>query len=363
MTTAISRSKPRAAEASISGVEDAAVDLRIEVHDASRIEWTVTVPLPREQDRRYAIDLKLEIPANVFARHTAWDQLQSWARLDGPVGVAQASDGVTIDALRRATMAFAHQLGRAHDGFARHCVLAGAPTANAPLDDLIDKLDLWLGAALETTSEARAQLVDEAPGDTAPLQRERRLVDEYLSIRLLDALASNERSLTALASSRQGGRHATTIAAVEAQLTEALAAEIAYRQDRGYARAEPLSPSTLEHYLERASLLKKHFQEVFFLEAHTYKVAERIHHWVAAFVAIFASTWAFVWQITVMNRPSTGSKVSSASFWSPRWAASSTRARIASRRWGAPGSAATSTASTRSASRRGALRRGGWAAT
>ncbi len=50
---------------------------------------------------------------------------------------------------------------------------------------------------------------------------------------------------------------------------------------------------------------------MFFLEAHTYKVAERIHHWVAAFAAIFASTWAFVWQITVMNRPSTGSKVSS----------------------------------------------------
>ena len=50
---------------------------------------------------------------------------------------------------------------------------------------------------------------------------------------------------------------------------------------------------------------------MFFLEAHTYKVAERIHHWVAAFAAIFASTWAFVWQITVMNRPSMGSKVSS----------------------------------------------------
>jgi hypothetical protein len=94
-------------------------------------------------------------------------------------------------------------------------------------------------------------------------------------------------------------------------LAEALAAETAYRQGRGYLCAEPWSQVTLEHYLERASQLKKHFQEVFFLEARTYQVAERIHHWVAAFVAIVASTWAFVWQITVMNRPTTGSKVSS----------------------------------------------------
>jgi hypothetical protein len=37
-------------------------------------------------------------------------------------------------------------------------------------------------------------------------------------------------------------------------------------------------------------------------------VADRIKHWVAAFVAIVASTWAFAWQIALMNRQhSTGS--------------------------------------------------------
>ena len=92
-------------------------------------------------------------------------------------------------------------------------------------------------------------------------------------------------------------RHARTIAAAESEMARALSAELAHRQSRGYICAEPSSPAGLEHYLERASQLKKHFQEVFFLEAQTYKVAERIHHWVAAFVAIVASTWAFVWQI------------------------------------------------------------------
>src|SRR5258708_24678266 len=57
--------------------------------------------------------------------------------------------------------------------------------------------------------------------------------------------------------------------------------------------------------MERSSGLKKHFKEVLFLEAETYKVADRLNNWVAAFVAIVASTWAFLWQIMLMNRAPT----------------------------------------------------------
>jgi hypothetical protein len=287
------------------------LDLRVGVHDASRIEWTVAVPLPDKRELKYSIDVQLEIPANVYAKHTAWDQLQSWARLDGAVDAVNAGDSVSIDALRRGTMVFAHKLGRAHDAFTRHCVLAGALCASTPLDDLIDHLDLWLAVATATTTEARANLVAEAPGDTADLLRERQLVDEYVSIRLLEALAGDERSLKTLKTSRHAARHALTIAAVETRMARALEEEVAYRQRRGYTCADPRSQDQLERYLERASQLKKHFQEVFFLEVQTFQVAERIHHWVAAFVAIVASTWAFVWQLTVMSRPSMGSKVSS----------------------------------------------------
>jgi len=292
--------------------DDADVDLRVDVHDASRIEWVVAVPLPEHGGLKYSIDVKLEIPANVFARHTAWDQLQSWARLDGAGGVVDPSDNVTIDALRRGTMAFAHRLARALDGFARHCRLAGSVGASTPLRDLIDHLDVWLAVATTTTSDARAQLVTPSKDDTAELQRERQLVDEYISVRFLETLAGAERSLSALKESRHVRRHARTIAAAEAKVARALSAEIAHRQSCSYLCAEPSSPSALEHYLERASRLKKHFQEVFFLEPQTYKVAERIHHWVAAFVALLASTWAFAWQIALMNqRPSTGSQVGS----------------------------------------------------
>ncbi len=288
------------------------VGLRVDVHDASRLEWIVAVPLPEAGTLAYTVEVQLEIPANVFAPHAAWAQLQSWARLDGSVGRAGANDDVTIDVLRRGAIAFAHKLTVVHDGFARHCRLAGALSASTPLEDLVDKLDLWLGAAAATAAEARAQLVGATGDDSAELQRERRLVDEYVSVRFLDTLAGAERDLAWLKGSRHAARHESTIQSTEARVAEELAGEIAYRQQQGYVCADPSSPGALERYLDRASQLKKHFQEVLFLEADTYQVAERIHHWVAAFVALMASTWAFVWQIALLNhRPSTGSQVGS----------------------------------------------------
>src|SRR5207302_3142618 len=55
-----------------------------------------------------------------------------------------------------------------------------------------------------------------------------------------------------------------------------------------------------------------HFQEVLFLEPETYHVAERLHHWVAAAAAVVAATWAFAWQIWLINRaPTTGTTLGS----------------------------------------------------
>jgi hypothetical protein len=288
------------------------VEVRVDVHDASRLEWTVAVPLPARGKLKYAVDVRLEIPANVYAPHTAWDQLQSLARLDGPVTNMDPSGDVTVDVLRRGAMAVVHKLGRAHEGFARHCRLAGSLSSSTQRDDLVDTLKLWLEMATTTTRDARAQLVGDSSGEPVEVRRERTLVDEYVSVRLLETLAGAERALAALTASRSATTHAATVAAVEAKLAEALEAEIVHRQAHGYPCADPSSPDALEQYLERASQLKKHFQEVFFLDAQTYEVARRIHHWVAAFMAILASTWAFAWQMALMNsRPTTGSKVGS----------------------------------------------------
>ena len=46
--------------------------VRLEIHDASRVEWSVSVPLPEDAPLKYAIEVELEIPSNAFARHTPW---------------------------------------------------------------------------------------------------------------------------------------------------------------------------------------------------------------------------------------------------------------------------------------------------
>jgi hypothetical protein len=117
-------------------------------------------------------------------------------------------------------------------------------------------------------------------------------------------LAGAERALSGVASSKSPNAAQLTevVAAVEDRLAGALSDELAYRKTRGFATADPTSPHALERYLDRSSRLKKHFQEVLFLEQETFHVAERAYHWVAAFVALLASTWAFAWQLALIKK-------------------------------------------------------------
>jgi hypothetical protein len=288
------------------------VDVRLDVHDASRLEWSVSVPLPEKRPTRYRIDFQAEIPANVFAHHAPWDQLQSWTRLDGAAETDLGNAVVTIDALRRGAVAFAHKLARASDGFTRHCRLAAALFVVSPKNDLVDGLELWLAVATTAIQEARERLDSERENGGVELARERELVDEYMSVRFLEVLAASERALATLGSCRHAASYAEAVTHGESLVAEALESEIRHRQARGYLCADPKSSATLEQYLDRASRLKKHFQEVLFLEVETYRVAERIHHWSAAFVAVIASSWAFAWQIALMNRqPTKGTQVGS----------------------------------------------------
>lgn len=280
--------------------------VRVAVHDASRIEWSLSVPLPNDTSLDYSLRVEMQIPTNTFVRHTPWDQMQAFTRLDGPA-VAAHGDVVSIDQLRRGALAMASQLARASDGFNRHCRLAGSLFATAPHSELEDALTIWIEAAVRISEEARNRLT-QAPEEieAAELQRERRLVDEYISVRLLEALAGAERGLSGLASSKSpnAARIRPVVAAVEARLAEVLSVELEYRQQRGFGNADPTSPEALERYLERSSRLKKHFQEVLFLDPETFHVAERAYHWIAGFVAVVASTWAFAWQIALANQAS-----------------------------------------------------------
>src|SRR5688572_26592060 len=90
-----------AAEAASEG----AARVRVAVHDASRLEWSLSVPLPEEGETPvpYTLRVAIQIPQNAFVRHVPWDQMQSFTRLDGPA-VSAVGDLVTIDALRRGAL-------------------------------------------------------------------------------------------------------------------------------------------------------------------------------------------------------------------------------------------------------------------
>lgn len=280
--------------------------LRLEIHDVSRLEWSLSVPLPERGVLDYALRVELQIPRNAFVNQVPWDQMQAFTRLDGPA--VSVGDAVTIDQLRRGALAMASQLARASDGFVRHCRLADSGLENLSRDELEETLIVWVEAAERITEEARERLVRSSPADTKELQRERELVDEYVSVRLLEALAGAEREIR---QRMHSARLEPVVAAVEERLAGALELELAHRKKRGFESADPSSSRALERYLERASRLKKHFQEVLFLESESFKIADRAYHWIAGFVAVVASTWAFAWQIALANRASTASTVSS----------------------------------------------------
>ncbi|MGO8995532.1 MAG: hypothetical protein ACLQVI_19660 [Polyangiaceae bacterium] len=289
-----------------AAVGDALV--RLEVHDASRLEWSISIPLPEGRPLAYAIDVELEIPSNAFAPHAPWDQLQSFTRLDGPqASTRDSSDPVTIDGLRRHALAVASKLARASDAFSRHCLLAGSLFAVAPRRDLADGLILWLEAARATAAEARAGIASALDVADDGIVRERDLVDEYVSVRFLEALASAERSLGQLRDSKSPHVEAMRepIAIAEERIAASLGEELERRSARGWICGDAGSPEALEQYLDRASRLKKHFQEVLFLEPEMFRVAERLHHWVAGVAAVIASTWAFAWQMFLAHRTST----------------------------------------------------------
>jgi len=299
--------------AATEAAAEGAGKVRVAVHDASRLEWSLSIPLPESQvSASYSLRVQMQIPQNAFVRHVPWDQMQAFTRLDGPA-IAAIGDVVTIDALRRGALAMANQLARASDGFQRHCRLAGSLFATAPHSELEDALAIWIEAAVRIAQESRERLTRAEEDEPAELMRERQLVDEYVSVRLFEMLAGAERALSNVveSKSRHAARLAPVVADVEARLAHALAEELAYRDAQGFTNADPTSPHALERYLDRSSRLKKHFQEVLFLEQESFQVAERAYHWIAAFVAVLASTWAFAWQIALMNQANTATTVSS----------------------------------------------------
>ena len=310
-----------------SDVTASGATIDLSIHDPSRLEWTAVVPLDTPN---YELEVELEIPSSAAAMPRPWANLQSLARLEATEANLLPDDG-TIDALRRHAVSVASRLAWSSAGFTRHCErikgFAGGDEPELP-PDAGRMLMLWLDAGLARFVPTRLELSPpQAPLEHAslgsdasnesnasdasdasrpnPMARERALVDEYWSAQLVHMLTGAAQALRDVRAAR-GARAMRNdveqaLRPVEDRVFDTLVRETRYRRENGYIDIEDGTMESLERYIERSSLLKKHFQESLFLEPDSYQVHDRVHTWVSSLVAVVAGMWAFVWQLVLLH--------------------------------------------------------------
>src|SRR3954471_6250413 len=78
------------------------IELRLGVHDSSRVEWAAIVGLPSEGEREYEVEFKIRIPAHLYSPHNVWDQKQTFTRLQSPTEEGELRiERIDLDELRR----------------------------------------------------------------------------------------------------------------------------------------------------------------------------------------------------------------------------------------------------------------------
>ncbi len=237
-----------------------------------------------------------------------WDQMQAFTASTVPP-FAAASDVVTIDALRRGALAMANQLARASDGFQRHCRLAGSLFATAPHSELEDALTIWIEAAVRIA---------------AGVARAPHAGDAERACRSSRESASSSTSTSASVSSRcspapsvrsptsSSRRAPTPLASRRSSRTSRPASprrsprSSSYREARGFTNADP-SVAACPRALPRS---REPSEEA--LSGGPLPRAGDLSRPRSApttgsrrFVAVMASTWAFIWQIALISRRAT----------------------------------------------------------
>lgn len=271
-------------------------DVRLRIHDASRLEWVAELPLPQRGEEELELELSAEVPVHIWTEHDHWERLQVMARLSSPCEEPPNDVPATVDELRRATLAAVHRFKDARDRLERELLRAASPFTKTALPDVAVEIRAQVERALRDLQAERDQLSRQGRRDPAEVSRERALAAEFLSNHALEFLSTAQRSID----EKLCGPHAHHRTAYEGDaallrpfLAGRLAEELAYRNTRGFVRPDDTDPWQLERYVSRASLLKKHFQEVLFLDMETERSDQRYRNWFGVAAASLAALWAF----------------------------------------------------------------------
>jgi hypothetical protein len=275
------------------------IELRLGVHDSSRVEWAASVPMPETGEREYQIEFTLEIPAHLYSPHNVWDHKQTFTRLQSPSEAGELHvDRVDLDELRRDTLGVAHRLSTLRHTFERTCAGAAAQLTAALHPSLEDNLIGVVTQAVDLVAELRRALDEPAQDGPEPakpeLEREWMLADEFLSHRLLDLLGAAQKNLDEVLlgdGSRLRELDAQWVDDLRILVADSLGQELVHRRQRGYVIPRAESPSELSRFVERGSMLKKHFQDVLYLDVDAYMVDYRLRNWTGIVAASLAAAF------------------------------------------------------------------------
>lgn len=271
---------------------------RLGVHDGSRIEWTAEFDLPEEGSADIELEFIAEVPVHLWAEHDHWEHLQLFARLASPDEEAGATvfPPTSVDELRRATLGAVHRFKAARKQIEKEIAKAASLYASEVRGDLAKELIQGISAAMAELHAGRERLARGVDGEPAKVAHERSLAAEFLSNHALDFLSSLQQCLDERVRGprgRQDDGPPDPLAALHPHLAEANSREWAYRELRGFLSPNGSDSRELERYVNRASMLKKHFQEVLFLQLDTARVDKHFRSWYAVIAALFAGVWAY----------------------------------------------------------------------
>ena len=274
--------------------------ISILVHDSTRLQWSVMVPL-RERRQRYRLEAQLTFPTHVFAHQSPWVQLHCSARFKAPPRAAQTMPG-TVEDLQREALEATRELGRAAEGLRRHCADAILGQATAPGLDLRTSLATWPRAAGDVVARRRSRIESAPPDERAMTRQERALADEYLSVQALWAFTEMARVIEEMAAEALPAEVLRARDEVAAELLRSIRAELEWR-DRHRLPGRAADRASMERYLARASQLKKHFEAALYLDRESRAIEARTEPWIAAVATVLAGTIAFLLQAFLLRLP------------------------------------------------------------
>jgi hypothetical protein len=263
------------------------------------------VPLPARGKLAYVIEVDLEVPTNAVVRQSPWEQIQTFTRLDeAPRPLLEG--GATLDALRRGGVSLYRMLRRAAAGFARHAAMGVRQESEDTEGDRYAFLVVWLETALLAVEETRRRLTQPVPGDSRQVASERALVDEFASVSLLEMLAEASRAVRGQPPGAAPKPPALedALCRVRARIERAIEDEIEHRRGSGFLTMTEASAAALDAHVARAARLRKHFEEVLFLDRESYQLDERVHQVMTSVAALLAGGSAFLLQLALIERRS-----------------------------------------------------------